>query len=420
MLKTTLHTHEIPSIFNNFKNIIGEETWLKRAKLINQDIQGHRHLKDFLLRENSIVISLNKYSDLINKYGIIPSNEIENRDLYPAISFAAQSLSIIDHMQDQQKKEIIRRIHGAFKNPDDMRAIQLEMTAATHFTKKGYSVSWPEMDKTGRYDLFVDGLGDKGLEVECKSISGDKGKKIHKRETLDFFHQIRNRIEFITKNLHIGLSIVLTVPKRFPKKHNDKTELVSRICDQLLAAQSKSYQDGNDIRISEFDFKIINNNASKTKFTIDIDIINQITGTNNRGGLIMANGKGGGVILVIQSSQDDALLEYVFNTLSKSANNQLSKIRPAMFIVGFHDIENNELYEIAAQERDLKQQPTLLQRGASEFLASQNRDHIVGVSFIDNGSLIPKQNGDVASGGTSYTFMKKESSFWHESLSDLF
>ncbi|MCK4951868.1 MAG: hypothetical protein KAS48_08625 [Gammaproteobacteria bacterium] len=414
MLKVELHTHEIPDIFANFKNIVGEEHWLRRVKLIKQSIKGHIYLKDHFHKENSIAFALSKYSACIKKYGGIPLQEIENRELYPAISFAAQTLSIIEHASNQQKKALTRRIHGAFKNPGDMRAIQLEMLAATHFVRQGYPISWPEMDETGNFDLLVNDIGSNGLEVECKSISRDKGKKIHQFEIHEFYNLIAKEIKPIIRDLEVGLSVVLTVPERLPSQHSKRKALANRIGNQILAAHSKSFEDGCDIRITEFDFYSNFDNVSSAHGAIDIDMIDQITETKNRGAAVIGNHCGGGVIFVVQSRQDDTLLDSIFNTLNRSAKNQLNKTRPALFLVGFHDLEINALYEIAQHDADSQNPPTPLRIGVSNFLSSKNRDHIVSISFIGDELLTTKKNGDLTSGGASYTFTKEESIFWHK------
>jgi hypothetical protein len=111
---------------------------------------------------------------------------VNNEQLYPAASFAAQVLSFIDASPKPLAEQFRRRVHGAFKNPDDMRGLRLELMAATHFLRRGRQVSWPEMTGEGNFDLLVSDVGPDGLEVECKSISVDKGRRIHKRESLDF------------------------------------------------------------------------------------------------------------------------------------------------------------------------------------------------------------------------------------------
>lgn len=421
VLRVELHTAEIPEIFARFRDVIGERHWMKRENLIKAEIRGHRFLKDYLIEENAIAFALTGCSDLLHRYGRLPLQEAENRAIYPAISFAAQALSLIDQSSHQQKKRLIRRIHGAFKNPDDMRAIHLEVMAATHFVRCGHSIIWPEMEKTGTFDLLVEDIGINGLEVECKSVSHDKGRKIHWREALEFFQLIKPQLDSASRNLQSGLAVVLTVPGRLPTSVQQKKELGQRAIDTILRAQSTSFDDGGDIRISEFDVAILGDLGSTGRPSIARETIDQVTATCNREAMvIIGRQKGGAIVFVLKSLQDDTLLQYVFDTVSQSAKKQVSKTRPALFLVGLNSLGKEELLNVATQDFDPQQHPTALRVAVSNFLANQDRDHVVGVGFLSSSELVPKLHGEVESGGTAYIFPKHESSFWHQDFSGLF
>lgn len=355
-----------------------------------------------------------------NLRGQIPVYTTNCRPIYPCIAFAAQVLSIIDISTTKQAQQLIRRIHGALKNPDDMRALQLELLAATHFTRRGHSVSWPEMDGTGTMDLVIDGLGPSGLEVECKSISEDKGRKIHKRGAIDFYHLLAPKLNSMGNNLRVGLAGVLTVAGRFPTAFRDRKQLALAVSTNLLSGRPITELQGANLRVSEFEPSLLGVIGSDGVPSITRSTIDQITQTNNREAMIVGRKSGGAIVLVVQSSGDDALLPYVFDTITKSANKQLSKNRAGMFLVGLHGIEAESLLAVAEQDSDPNQPPTALRRHVSNFLSGQNRDHVVGVSFISKSGFQPDDASNVSSDGSAYTFPKKESPFWDDDFAGLF
>lgn len=420
MLKVELHTSEVPGIFSRFRELVDERSWLKRTAAIKAEIRGNRFLKDHLVEKNAIAFALATCSDLLHRYGAIPLQGTENRALYPAISFAAQVLSIVDLSPREQGRRFVRRVQGAFRNPEEMCAIRLEMMAATHFVRRGYSVVWPEMEKTGTFDLLVKDIGTNGLEVECKSISYDKGRKVHRREALEFFHLMKPQIESASRNLQSGLTIVLTVPDRLPTTIHEKNELARRVNHAVLAARSASFDDGSEIRISPFDMTALGSLDLEGRQLLTRAVINDITGTHNREAMVIGQNNGGAVIFVVQSMKDDTLLQYVFDTVSQSAKKQVSGVRPAMFLVGLDNIGAQELLEVAKQDFDPLQPPTAIRVATSKFLASPDRDHVVGVGFLSGSALTPKQHGVIDSGGTAYHFPKHDSSFWHRDFSALF
>jgi hypothetical protein len=420
VLKVEIQTGEIPDIFVRFKKVIGERYWLKRLSFIKKSTRDHQFLKNYLIEENSIAIALSRCSNLVAQYGRIPMHEAENRELYPAIGLAAQVLSIMEHSSHVEANKLVQRIRGAFQRPDSMRAIQLEMMAATHFVLRGHSIIWPEMEGVGTtFDLLVKDLGTHGLEIECKSVSEDKGRKIHRREALEFHQFVEPKLKTFSRELRTGVAVVLTVPGRLPTLYKQRMDLAKHVIDSVFAAQKMVLEDGSDIRVSGFDMATLGVAWTVSGPVFSRETIDQITATKNRELMILGN-KEGAIIFVLQSRQDDTLLQYVFDTLSESAKKQVSKNKPAIFLVGFHGIEAEGLLDIAKQDNDPKQPPTALRVAASDFLAGQSRDHIVGVGFLSSSSLNFEPHGVVESRGTANIFLKKESKFWHEDFSGLF
>ena len=201
MLPTDLFTHELGDTFERFCHLVGEASWRSRAAAIESEMRGQPILRAHLAESHHIVLALDRWSHE-RANGAVDSN---NPALYPAYRLAAQALAIIDHAPSDQKSPLIRRIQGALRNPDDMRALLLELTVATHFVKRGHTISWPELVGMGRFDIFVEDIGASGLEVECKSASEDKGRRIHRRDALEFHALIRHRLEPLAHRLSSGL-----------------------------------------------------------------------------------------------------------------------------------------------------------------------------------------------------------------------
>ena len=73
--------------------------------------------------------------------------------------------------------------------------------------------------------MLIEDVGPSGLEIDCKSISEDKGRRISKREALDFYSQVWPNISWAKTSLSTGLFAVLTVPSCLPRQHKERVEL---------------------------------------------------------------------------------------------------------------------------------------------------------------------------------------------------
>jgi hypothetical protein len=419
MLQVELHTRDIPTVFARFREIVGERRWTKRVTAINSEARGQPYLREYLLEENAIAFAFDRCSAQVSRYGSMPLQSSNDRSLYPAFRLAAQTLSLLDKSSAEQGKRLVRRIHGAFRNPDDMRAIQLEFAIATHFVRRGYSISWPEMDKFGNFDLMVHGVGPYGLEVECKSASVDKGRKIHKRDALVFNHLVGQKLEGIAQRLNSGLAVVLTVPDRLPAAFLDRQRLAERVGRAVLVGKSVGVDGGCDVRLSEFDIARYPGLGPPESSQVR-QYIDDITGTRNRQAMILGRRSAGALVFVVQSRQEDTFLRYVFNSVRDAARNQLSAKRAGIVLVGLEGISADELVRTAQLEKNPKEDPTALRIAVSKFLGGSTTDHVVGVGFLSRDELTPKEHGHVSSEGSAYHFPKTESSFWHDDFRGIF
>ena len=420
MLLTELSTARIPNVYRQFAAVVGDGHWKNRVGQLKQEIRGNRFLAQHLQNENALAYQFERLRELTAKFGQIPQWEANNHAIYPAASFAAQVLSIMEVSPRQFAEQLRRRVHGAFKNPDDMRGLRLELSAATHFARRARRLAWPEMTGEGTFDLLVKDVGPHGLAIECKAISEDKGRKIHKREALDFYGLLWPHIQSTIKGLSTGLSAVLTVPGRLPTKHADRLALARQCGAIIFGGRGASLPDGATIRVAEFDGSRLGDIPSTTRPGEVRATIDEVTKTSNRQAMVIGTHAGGALALTVQSGSDDIFMKAVFDTLSDSAKRQLSEDRGGMFLVGFHGIDGGQLFSIAGQDQDVAQSLTALRLAVSRFLASKERDHVVGVGFLSESALMPVQEGLVESGGTAYYFPKRESSLWSEDFSGLF
>jgi hypothetical protein len=419
-LLTEMRADDIPDILRRFDRVVGSRNWSHRVSQMKAAIKGNRLLDRFLRDENDIAYGLERCGDLLKRYGGLPSAPSEERVMYPAVSFAAQCLSMIDMATPVEAERLRKRVTGAFQNPDAMRALRLELTTATHFARRGHRLVWPEMVGGGTFDLLVADLGASGLEVECKSISSDKGRRIHRREAIDFHHLLYEESAQLRKTLRVGLAVVLTVPRGLPTRHGDRQAFAKRIRQQITLGSSSHFDDDSHLRITEFDLARLPNLAEEKRAEVVRTAIHDVTGTQNRESLVVGTDAGGALAFVVQSQEDDDILEATFKTLSDGAKRQLSGTRSALLVAGFDGLDGEQLLSVAAQDHDANQHPTGLAIKVSKFLSADHRDHVVGVNFLSRSALRPVTDTLVDSGGTAYIFPKRSTPFWHDDFEGLF
>ena len=420
MIATDIHTQRIPEIYADFASVIGANHWRERVIRCDRAIRGNEFLEAYLHRENAIAYQLDHLRKLDQEHGSIPVQLAQDRAIYPAVGFAAQVLSILEGSSKPDAHKFRRRVQGAFNNPNDMRGLRLEMMAATHFTRRGRKVTWPETTGIGTFDLLVEGIGPHGLEIECKSVSDDKGRKIHQQEVLEIWALLRPHLKATIAGLSVGLSVVLTLPGRLPSTYKERQELARQVASAIFAAQSGNLESGANIRISEFDVRQLGNVPGMRHPQELRKAIEGVTEARNRHTMLIGTRAGGALALAVQCAQDDDLMKAVFDTLSDAARRQLSGARAGILFVGFEGVDGAGLLSLAQQDMDLTQGHTALRVAVSRFLSSVDRDHVVGIGFVSAAGVQPVEDGLVDTGGTAYYFPKRESPFWSDDFSGMF
>ncbi|GAA5172668.1 hypothetical protein [Viridibacterium curvum] len=419
-LTTELHTRDIPNVFNRFVQLIGEKAWRRRVRSCKEEIKGNPFLEGYLRSEYEIAFQLDKLSQIAESYGgAIPIELCNDRSVYRAAAFAAQAVSYIESLPKVDGERFSRRIDGALRNPDDMRGMLLEMAAATHFLRRGLRVSWPELTGQGTFDLLIEGAGKGGLEVECKSISEDKGRKVHRRDFFDFFNLLKKHLPAAILALPKGVCAVLTLPDRLPTAYRERVELAKEIVRTVISSRDRTLADGTSIRINDFDATGLSLESLSDRKVARRDL-DRITNTSNQPVACFRTKPGGAFALAVQSFRDDELLDATFATLGSAASDQLSGTRAGLLIARFSGLTSSQLISIGEQDKDVEQKPTALRVKVSKFLSSSSRQHLMGVGFVCAGELNELDSGVVESGGASYHFPNVESLFWSPEFESLF
>lgn len=185
-------------------------------------------MRSFIWSRNIIAYGLRDF----DCHGLQPPTSESWGAIKSALIFASQVLLLCRQHSSggdgESRGKLLGRVRHAIKDPDGMRGLRLELMVATHLSRQGCEIQWMEEDVgVGTFDLLAklpDGAseescgaseepGDVWVEVECKSISADRGEPLIEEEFNLLVGPILQLIEprLLQVERHFfGISVVFT------------------------------------------------------------------------------------------------------------------------------------------------------------------------------------------------------------------
>lgn len=414
MPATQMTTAEIPAMYRRLASAVGAEHWQWAVDRQEEAIRSNHFLGDYLRSEYAISYQLDRLRKQVAALGTVPGAACNDPSIFPSLAFAAQVLGVVDRSTVKQARAFIKRVRTAFTSSENMHGLRLELQAATHFARRGQRLVWHRVNGGGSFDLLIENLGPAGLEVECKSISENKGRRIHRRDALEFWGELWKDVAGVAQSLHSGLAVVLTVPYRLPVAPPERAALAREVIARIMAGTGAVLTGGANLRLHQFDPAEIE--AAKDKSRDELrKAIDDATGTANREAVVYGTPAGGMLALVMQSAVADDVLDQVFATLDDSAARQFTGQRGALFWVALQGLDADQLLSVHQQDGTPGAQPSALRLGVSNFL-NRAPSHVVGVVFGSRSGLLPAIGNSMDSGGATNFFLKEESPHWHASF----
>lgn len=229
VLITDLFETSFPDVYEALASLFPEKPWLKRIADLNTHTRASPVSSQLNRKANRIAYGLSEFDSL----GMGLLNDPRWEDVKAAMGCAAQVIALANDLDKAAAKSFLKRVRGAFSNPDDMRALQCELHTAICLFRKGLSLEWPdECSGPETFDILASGSLILPFEVECKSWSPDKGRPITSQEASQLFDRLIPALMALWQPAEI-LSLVISVPNRVPKAPEEIGRFVQLVIEAV-------------------------------------------------------------------------------------------------------------------------------------------------------------------------------------------
>lgn len=406
---TTAHPIEIPAAMIRTCTFTGWKNWEKRVVSLTELADKNPFIRDYIVEKYGCEIALFDAWEHYHYTGrpLWPPESIEHYRFY---SFVTMFSKLHHHLNDVGRKRLVGMTRHGLKNENGLEGLAFEFLVLNNLMSLGYDVICNDLEDRkngGTYD-FLAVKGGIEMEVECKYVSADIGRQIHRRRIYQLGDRLLPMMQSTLDAKPGGTLVKITIPNNL----SGSTEQQSLIADAVRKALAN---DGDailpeeyQITVEPFAFRDDMFDAQITK----IEILNKLRGQmknehniDNKNMLLLFRPEHGAIVVIVKSSKKDRVLGALNRQLKGSAKNQFSGERPGALFVFLADLTEDQLLNLAKAQKD---EPTGIQIMSNMLI--EKRPALHTVAFLSPGALATRQ---ISKGGRRGTSITQSSAGYH-------
>jgi hypothetical protein len=315
--------------------------------------------------------------------GITSTSAVDLGALY---SFAGLIARVFPKLPAREQGLLKSKVAGALKDHIGLSPLAFEMRTVAHLMARSFDVEFHDLFEGGGYD-FLARKGEIECEVECKSVSGDLGHRVHVQRQYQLIPHILDRMRAAEKPGVVQL-LVATVPDRLYGNHEFMSAVAAKIAQALDKFGSLAGDDPCAVSYSEFSIVGSPFDCASPPLITEQDVIdycNRMIGDEVGRTIMTFTPRQSATIIAVRSRKANHPLKEMYRSL-REASRQLSGSRPGVICVQFRNMTSVELRDLAANPAR-SGEPTGIQLMTAKFFDSGARDHVHTVAYVAPGSF---------------------------------
>jgi hypothetical protein len=328
-----------------FLALVGNARWRKRVDQLDEEQRASPYRWRIVLDYHWLEMDLAHQAEILMRRGDLDPVQVDSHALV-CLRFASAIVSIHEQLSGKGKGVLEGRLRDALKAETGFAALFLEVDLARRLMAMGYDVQWPDMEGTGQFDLLFE-KGAFVAEIECKSLSADAGRQIHRK---DFYRLV----EYISPALDAHLQgtqqfvVSVTLRNRLSPNLGEQEELRRLVLESLALDAARTTLQTTRLRIE------------RTPLAEALGLARPVTEDDLHaackrifGPSVHVAGKlseHGGCLIVMRSEREDDSSKPLLEAMRKAAT-QFTGTRPAFVAVQLNELRPQELLLPHVQRR---------------------------------------------------------------------
>ena len=319
-----------------FFGLVDRIRWYKRVAQLNEDQQTSPYLWKIVSDYHWLEMAISHQTDILAEEGRLLHEHVDSHALV-ALQFAGAIVEIHARLPEEAQRQLEGRLRDGLNAESGFAALYFEVDMALRLMAAGYTVRFPDLDGTGDYDIEFNRNGFVG-EVECKSLSADAGRRIHRKDFFRFIQSLSPQLR-VHADLERQEVLVITLEERLSSSVSEQAELRCATA-VMLEANARSSMRGAGFRIERRVYNECLGAAPVDDERAFYRFCEDVFGRNCHiaGGLT----ENGGCLVVMRCEREDDTSKPWLDAMRKAAS-QLSGKRPSFIALQFQDITASDL-----------------------------------------------------------------------------
>ena len=380
--KTEMMDTEVPNVLHEFVQIAGPRIWERRLAWLEAEVHRKTGMEKFWMERCALELGLLSVVQQYAATGQVPVRGLKTEE-QRFLSFAAMVVRCHERLSNPGKKRLKGMLRDAAKQDTGLGPVAYEMKIAAHLMSRGFNVQFRDLEGEKGCD-FLATKKDAMAEVECKYMSGDIGRKIHRKRLYQLGDRISKTMLDYADRLKTGLLMRLEISDRLHGREEYQTALAELLSRAVFSGGDHEDGVGNRVTVQEFD---IGNLTGEWVTTTEFDrealrtMLLRNFGLVNKCSLAYFRPNRSAILVVVESRRDDRVLDGMQRQLLKAAKNQFSGNLPAILCCHLIDVTEDGLLSLGNYSR----------KGIGLDLMTEDlierRPHLYSVSYSAPGSV---------------------------------
>lgn len=340
---------DLPAVLHRFVRIVGWNIWSKRLERLEKEMRTDSAMRHFWAERCALELAFASVWQRFRTMGRLPRIDSMTPDAQRFLGFATGAVRCYDRLSQLGRKRLKGMLLDATKKDHGLAPLAHEMFIAAHLSGRGYDVKFHDLESGSGFDLMASKAGRK-VQIECKHISGDIGRQIHRKDFYRFGDQVVPQMLRHLGNLETGLFLRLQMPGRLHRSQETHEKLAGLLGRAMVSGLSRVEEMGACVEVREFDVGQVADGWALARGVDKLRIEGALAthfGLVNKNVFVCVKPRQSAIVVVVESMKEDRVLAAIHRTLRNSAKDQFDDGSPAILCCHLAEVTEEQLASLS-------------------------------------------------------------------------